>query len=127
VLAVYNQITSELKLNAPYKDYHMRSCELFEARGHPTIKTNPETQDGYVHSLGHGVGLNIHERPWSGVTAGEADRLAPGAVFTVEPGLYYPERGIGVRLENTLYAHPNETFEVMAEYPMDFVLPMRKE
>ena len=42
------------------------SCELFEAMGHPTIATKPETQEGYVHSVGHGLGLKVHERPFSG-------------------------------------------------------------
>jgi Xaa-Pro aminopeptidase len=125
VLSIYNQITSELKVDAPYKGYQQRTCELFEGLGHPTVKSNPETQEGYVHSLGHGVGLNIHERPWSGVSAGEADRLVPGAVFTIEPGLYYPGRGLGVRLENTVWVNPEGGFEIMADYPMDLVLPMR--
>jgi len=127
VLSVYNQITDELKVNAPYKAYQQRTCELFEGLGHPTVKSNPETQDGYVHSVGHGVGLNIHERPWSGVSAGEADRLVPGAVFTIEPGLYYPERGLGVRLENTVWVNPDGAFEIMADYPMDLVLPVKRE
>jgi Xaa-Pro aminopeptidase len=127
VLSIYNQITHELKINAPYMTYQQRTCELFEGLGHPTVKSNPETQDGYVHSLGHGVGLNIHERPWSGMSAGEADRLAPGAVFTIEPGLYYPDRGLGVRLENTLWVNPDGGFEIMADYPMDLVLPLKSD
>jgi Xaa-Pro aminopeptidase len=125
VLSIYNQITGELKVDAPYKGYQLHTCELFEGLGHPTVKSNPETQEGYVHSLGHGVGLNIHERPWSGVSAGEADRLVPGSVFTIEPGLYYPSRGLGVRLENTVWVNPEGGFEIMADYPMDLVLPMK--
>jgi Xaa-Pro aminopeptidase len=125
VLSVYKQITSELKVNAPYKTYQQRTCELFEGLGHPTVKSNPETQVGYIHSVGHGVGLNIHERPWSGMSAGDADRLVPGAVFTIEPGLYYPDRGLGVRLENTVWVDPDGGFEIMADYPMDLILPMK--
>jgi Xaa-Pro aminopeptidase len=124
VLSIYNQISSELKVNASYKAYQQRTCELFEGLGHPTLKSNPETQSGYIHSLGHGVGLNIHERPWSGVSAGEADRLVPGAVFTIEPGLYYPDQGMGVRMENTVWVKPDGGFEIMADYPMDLVLAM---
>lgn len=126
VLSVYNLIAAELNVNAPYKAYQQHTCELFEGMGHPTIKTNPATQEGYVHSVGHGVGLNIHERPWSGASAGEADCLVPGAVFTIEPGLYYPSRGMGVRLENTVWANPDGGFEIMADYPMDLVLPVKK-
>ena len=122
VLAVYQQLMSELKVNAPYKDYQRRTCELFESQGHPTVMTNPQTEVGYVHSVGHGVGLHIHERPFSGTLAPDTDILAPGAVITIEPGLYYPERGLGVRLEDTIYVRPDGTFEIPAEYPLDLVL-----
>lgn len=125
VRTVYQQILAELKPGAPFKDYQQRACELFEARGHPTVKTDPQTQQGYVHSLGHGLGLHVHERPASGVAAAEADRLQPGVVFTVEPGLYYPERGLGVRLEDTLWARPDGRFEILAEFPLDLVLPLK--
>jgi Xaa-Pro aminopeptidase len=125
VLAVYHQVMSELKVNTPFSDYQRRTCELFEAQGHPTVMTNPQTDTGYVHSVGHGVGLHIHERPFSRtVMASETDILAPGSVITIEPGLYYPERGMGVRLEDTVYVRPDGTFEIPTGYPLDLVLPV---
>jgi Xaa-Pro aminopeptidase len=51
----------------------------------------------FVHSTGHGVGLDIHERP--SLSLRSKDRLAEGMVVTVEPGVYLPGRG-GVRLED---------------------------
>jgi Xaa-Pro aminopeptidase len=124
VLSVYRQIMSELKVNAPFKDYQKRTCELFEAQGHPTVMTNPQTEKGYVHSVGHGVGLHIHERPGSRAMGPASDILAPGSVITIEPGLYYPERNLGVRLEDTVYVRPDGTFEIPAGYPMDLILPV---
>lgn len=123
VLNVYNQIISELELNALCSQYQDRTCELFEERGHPTIKGNPQTQEGYVHSLGHGVGLHIHEYPRFSSNVKE-DRLASGSVVTVEPGLYYPEKGMGVRLENTVWVRPDGEMEILADYPLDLVLPI---
>ncbi len=123
VLNVYNQIMSELELNALCSQYQDRTCELFEERGHPTIKGNPQTQEGYVHSLGHGVGLHIHEYPRFSSNVKE-DRLASGSVVTVEPGLYYPEKGMGVRLENTVWVRPDGEMEILADYPLDLVLPI---
>ena len=124
VFAVYQQVMAELRLGTACKDYQKRTCELFAARGHPTIGDNPKTLEGYVHSLGHGLGLQVHEKPVFGTGATEADRLDPGVVVTIEPGLYYPERGMGVRLEDTVYARPDGVFEVLADYPLDLVIPI---
>jgi Xaa-Pro aminopeptidase len=125
VLAVYRQIFSELKAGTLCTDYQTRTCQLFEDRGHPTVLSNPQTQAGYVHSLGHGLGLHVHERPWFNKYATEKDKLAPGVVVTIEPGLYYPERGMGVRLEDSVWVRPDGKIEILAEYPLDLVLPLK--
>jgi len=51
----------------------------------------------FVHSLGHGVGLDVHERPF--VAGRSLDVFEPGMVVTVEPGLYLPNQ-FGVRIED---------------------------
>ncbi|NJD60940.1 MAG: aminopeptidase P family protein [Anaerolineales bacterium] len=125
VLSAYRQITSKLQAGRPFKDYQEMACDIFSAQGHPTIRENPQAQRGYVHSLGHGIGLNVHERPWSGTSSDDKDILVPGVVFTLEPGLYYPDQGMGVRLEDSLWVTPDGRMEVLADYPMDMVLPVR--
>ena len=51
----------------------------------------------FIHGLGHYVGLNVHD-------PGDYDApLRPGAVFTLEPGIYIPEEKLGVRIEDILY------------------------
>jgi Xaa-Pro aminopeptidase len=125
VLAVFTRLRQELRPGALCKDYQTRACELFAECGHPTICSDPLTQRGYVHGLAHGVGLNVHERPDFSLRLANDDHLWPGSVTTLEPGLYYPERGIGVRLEDTLWVRPDGEIETLAEYPLDFVLPMR--
>jgi Xaa-Pro aminopeptidase len=47
-------------------------------------------------------------------------------VFTSEPGLYYPDKGLGVRIEDTYTVSPDGKIDVLAEYPYDFVLKMKK-
>jgi Xaa-Pro aminopeptidase len=125
VLAVYLQVMEALELGVHCIEYQRLTCDLFSGQGHPTSQDDPTTQVGYVHSLGHGVGLNVHERPWFGRTATPEDRLAPGVVFTIEPGLYYPEQGLGIRLEDTVWARSDGQMEVLADYPLDLVLPMK--
>ena len=61
--------------------------------------------DQYVHGLGHGVGLEIHEAPGIGKLA--TGTLPSGAAVTVEPGVYLPGRG-GVRIEDTLIVTDGE-------------------
>jgi Xaa-Pro aminopeptidase len=122
----YERVMENLDLNAPFKDYQRMICEFFESKGHKSPLNTQAPIDGYVHSLGHGVGLNIHERPSSSLTATDDNRLAPGVVITVEPGLYYPEQGMGVRIEDTLWVRPDGRMEILAEYPYDFVLKMEK-
>jgi Xaa-Pro aminopeptidase len=54
--------------------------------------------EGFFHGTGHGLGLDIHEAPR--LSTSSTEKLRPGHVVTVEPGLYYPELGGGVRLED---------------------------
>jgi Xaa-Pro aminopeptidase len=126
VKEIYDKLMDNFDLNTPFKHYHRMTCEYYESKGHQTPLSTKSPIEGYVHSLGHGVGLNIHERPFSGLTSSDDQRLAPGVVITSEPGLYYPEKGMGFRIEDTLWVNPNGTIEKLADYPYDFVLPMKK-
>ena len=127
VRAVYDKVTDNLDLNVDFKEYQKLVCDEFNKNGHNTpIHTEGILEEGYVHSLGHGLGLNIHERPSSRHTASDDNVLKAGVVVTIEPGLYYPEQGLGVRIEDSYWVRPDGKMELLAEYPYDFVLPMKK-
>ena len=127
VKAVYETVIEHIDLNAQFKDYQKFVCEEFNKNGHKTpMHADGVLTDGYVHSVGHGLGLNVHERPSSRHTDGDDNILKPGVVVTIEPGLYYPEKGMGVRIEDSYWMRPDGQFERLAEYPYDFVLPMKK-
>jgi Xaa-Pro aminopeptidase len=92
-------------------------CDFFEARGYATIRSDPTTTSGYVHSLGHGVGLQLHERPSFSLQETNHDTIEPGDVLTIEPGLYFPEEEIGVRLEDTFHVTERGTLESLCRTP----------
>ena len=123
---VFSKVRNSLKAGTLCRIYQDTACDLFEAKGHPTLRTNPKTEQGYVHSLGHGVGLNIHERPWFGDTASDDDRLEPGVVFTIEPGLYYPEKNLGIRLEDTFWVDSIGNINSLVKHPFMPILTLMK-
>jgi len=127
VKSVYDHVIENIDLNARFKDYQKLVSDEFNKNGHNTpVHTEGVLTEGYVHSLGHGLGLNVHERPWSRHTSGDDNILKPGVVVTIEPGLYYPEKGMGARIEDSYWVRPDGHIEKLAEYPYDFVLPMKK-
>ena len=80
------------------KDVHYAVCDVLESYGYSTLRNRKEEGEGFIHSTGHGVGLEVHEEPR--IFENE-DVIREGMVFTVEPGLYYRDVG-GVRVEDTL-------------------------
>jgi Xaa-Pro aminopeptidase len=125
VLGAYDQAVAKIRPGIPARDLQLHVCQIFEEGGHPTIRSDPRTELGYVHTIGHGLGLDVHEGPSFSHAESNTDTLKPGNVFTIEPGLYYPDRGMGVRLENTLWLSSEGIAEVLAPYPMDLILPVR--
>jgi Xaa-Pro aminopeptidase len=124
VLDVHHQLIDELQAGQPFRVFQERTCQLFAEMGHVTVADKTNITEGYLHSVGHGLGLNVHEKPFSGITAAPDDLLIPGVVFTIEPGLYYPEKGMGIRIEDTIYLDENGQFEILADYPYDLVIPL---
>ncbi len=110
-------VTAEVRPGIEGRELYARSCEVFEAAGIPTQRTKAEgtiLQEGYYHSLGHGVGLDVHEAPALGLSG---EPLVPGDVIAVEPGCYRQGYG-GCRLEDLILV--TETGgEVLTDFPYE--------
>ena len=76
--------------------------------------------EAFGHSLGHGLGLEVHEAPRLSRTAEAV--LAVGAVVTIEPGIYRPGWG-GVRIEDDVYLGPGEKgADVLTHFSRDLLV-----
>ncbi len=119
VKEIHDLLAEKARPGMKFKDLQQMTCDFFKSHGHVTVDEDVHVTNGYTHSVGHGVGLNIHERPFSAKTSPDKDQLLPGAVFTIEPGLYYPDQpeGFGVRIEDTFYMDKDGKVSPLTEYP----------
>jgi Xaa-Pro aminopeptidase len=102
-------------------DIHRLVCDFFHEHGYKTQLHKEDGEvlvDGYFHATGHGVGLEVHERP--GVGRVESEPLVVGDVIALEPGLYRHGYG-GVRLED-LALVTDDGAELLTSFPYDLEL-----
>lgn len=107
----------ELEAGATGAEVHGAACDVYEDAGYPTLRQDPATETGFIHSTGHGIGLDVHEAPSLSPRGGE---LKAGQIVTIEPGLYDPEHG-GVRIEDIAVV-TEDGYENFTTYPEDLEL-----
>ncbi len=105
VLEAQTWATDALEVGKPYRELAEGVCAVLERCGHPTYRTHIKAgtaarmNTGFIHGVGHGVGLTIGEPPYYGSFS--EDYVKQGQVVTIEPGVYYPGWG-GIRIEDTV-------------------------
>ncbi len=103
-------------------ELHMRVARRLAEKGYETLHTHPGTQVGFCHTLGHGLGLEVHEEPFTRQTMPKV--LEPGMVITIEPGVYYPEQKLGTRIEDVAVVRDGY-LENLTSFPMELEVPLK--
>ena len=119
VLDVQTGSLDMVKEQVPCRELMSAACKTFERKGFLTarqlLKGNREARTrGFMHGLGHGVGLTIGERPYLSLYGDGL--LRKGAAVTIEPGLYDPKWG-GIRIEDI----------VVVDSPPENLTPLSKD
>ena len=125
--AVLRVLRSQIKGLAPGKLWNQWQEEAERAIEHELLELEllkpadikkqdpdePAFKKYFMHGVGHPLGLDVHDLGLMKET------FAPGWVMTVEPGIYIPEEGFAVRLENDVLITENGTVDLMADIPVE--------
>ncbi|MBX9853562.1 MAG: aminopeptidase P N-terminal domain-containing protein [Cytophagaceae bacterium] len=76
-------------------------------------KDNPLYKKYFMHGTSHALGLDVHD------VFDKARKFEPGMVFTVEPGIYTPEEGFGIRIENDVWISEKGPVDLMKNIPIE--------
>jgi len=123
-LRIFKQAKQMLRPGATISQYHSEVCRLWEEEH---IKLGLYTRDDikkqdpanpmyfkyYMHGTSHFMGLDVHD-------PGSKDQvIEPGMVLSCEPGLYIPEEGIGIRIENDIMVSDDKPVDLMESIPIE--------
>ena len=124
VLRVHRSASDILRPGVNIQDYHKEVGKIMEweliqlglldktdvANQDPT---QPLFKKYFMHGTSHHLGLDVHD------VGTMYEPIVPGMVFTVEPGIYIPEEGLGIRLENNIVIQDNGFLDLMENIPIE--------
>lgn len=110
---IYNMLLTIQKNTISKIEKNKRCSELYDF----VNKNLGKYRQNFIHGLGHGVGVEIHELP--NLTLNSKGRIKNSMAFTIEPGIYFPGR-LGIRIEDTILF--KEHVEVLTRTPKDLLI-----
>lgn len=113
VLEVQELFLKDLKVGQSWNALWKKAEEIQEAvyTDHGFVQKKEDLQKIICHRIGHSLGLDTHDPCIA------SDPLQPGAVITVEPGLYLPNEGIGIRIEDNILLEENGYVNLSSQIP----------
>ena len=124
VLRVMNEAKKMLKPGVMLMEYHNEVCKVMEKElvdlkllTLDEIKNQnpawPAFKKYYMHGTSHFLGLDVHD------VGMRYEPMQAGMMFSCEPGIYIPQEGIGIRLENEILITENGCIDLMAHIPIE--------
>jgi Xaa-Pro aminopeptidase len=124
VLRVLREAIKLLKPGEKYYEYHKEVQQIMEKElvGLKLLdkkdiknqdKAKPLFQKYFMHGTGHQLGLDVHD------VGNMYHKMQEGQVWTVEPGIYIREEGLGIRIENNIVIRKNDVFDLMKNIPIE--------
>ncbi|RIV24911.1 aminopeptidase P family protein [Fibrisoma montanum] len=124
VLRVMNEAKQMLRPGNLWDEYHREVGKVMESEliglglldRDAVLQQNPDAplyKKYFMHGTSHFLGLDVHD------VGNKYRRFEPGMVFTVEPGIYIREEGLGIRLENNVLITEDGNLDLMASIPLD--------